>query len=257
MKNWNPFPHDASAFDYDNETLVELWPQLHQGDCEPLPDSDELLEAWAAFHVGDFGRAVELANQIGIQAHAVATKSSGIYASYLEEDSARQNACFENAIAIAEKAIKAFPDDPNAHYFRAFNLGRYGQSISVVKAIKQGFAAKIRESLEAALELEPNHAEAHTAMGMYHAEIIDKIGKMIGSMTYGANESEALEHLETAIELTPDAPIAHIEYANGLYLLFGERRLDEVSELYEKAAAMTPRDAMEKLDVEFANSELE
>ena len=257
MKNWNPFPHDASAFEFDADTLLELWPELHRGDCEPAPDSEDLLEAWAAFHAGDFGKAVELAESIGIAAHAVMTKSSGIYASYLEEDDQAEIECFQAAIETAEEAMETYPDDPNAYYFHAFNLGRYSQSISVVKAIKQGFAAKIRSSLESALELQPDHAEAHTAMGMYHAEIIDKIGKMIGSMTYGASESEAIEHLERAIELTPDAPIAHIEYANGLYLLYGDRKLDEVSDLYVKASEMTPRDAMEKLDIEFAKSELE
>lgn len=257
MKKWNSFPHDSKPFQYDADTLLEIWPELHRGDCEPAPESEDMLEAWAAFHAGDFGRAVALANEIGITAHSVATKSTGIYASYLEDDSRREVECFQSAIATAEEAIEAFPEDPNAHYFHAFNLGRYSQSISVVKAIKQGFAAKIRTSLETALELQPEHAEAHTAMGLYHAEIIDKIGKMIGSMTYGASESEALEHLETAIQLTPESPIAHIEYANGLYLLYGDKKLDEVSDLYVMAAEMTPRDAMEKLDIEYAKSELE
>ncbi len=257
MTNWNPFPHDSAAFRYDDETLRSLWPELHLGDREPEPETDELLEAWAAFHSGDFGLAVDLADEIGVSAHAVANKAAGIYASYLEDDPSQQVGIFEDAIARAEEAIEAFPDDANAYYFHAFNLGRYSQSISVVKAIKQGFATKIRNSLEQALELEPDHAEAHTAMGLYHSEIIDKMGKMIGSMTYGASESEALEHLETAIELTPDSPIAHIEYANGLYLLYGDKKLDEVSELYVRAAEMEPRDAMEKLDVEFAKSELE
>jgi tetratricopeptide (TPR) repeat protein len=257
MSNWNPFPHESDAYQFDAETLRELWPELHLGDCEPEPESDDLLAAWSAFHGGDFEGAVNLADDIGITAHAVANKASGVYASYLEDDGRRQIECFESAIARAEEAIIEFPDDPNAHYFHAFNLGRYSQSISVVKAIKQGFAAKIRTSLEHALELEPDHAEARTAMGLYHAEIIDKMGKMIGSMTYGANESEALDNLETAISLTPAAPIAYIEYANGLYLLYGDRKLDEVTDLYVRAADMTPRDAMEKLDVEFARSELE
>jgi hypothetical protein len=76
-------------------------------------------------------------------------------------------------------------------------------------------------------------------------------------MTYGANEKKALEHLRKAIDLTPRAPIARIEYGNGLFLLFGERRLDEVSELYVAAAETAPLDAMEKLDVEAALAELE
>jgi tetratricopeptide (TPR) repeat protein len=149
------------------------------------------------------------------------------------------------------------PDDPNAHYFHAFNLGRYSQSISIVKALKQGAGGKVLASLRKTLRLQPDHAEAHTALGMYHAEIIDKVGKLIAKMTYGASEGEAIEHFETALELTPSAPIAHIEYGNGLYLLFGDDRLDEVTDLYVNASEFVPRDAMEKLDVESALAELE
>ena len=62
--------------------------------------------------------------------------------------------------------------------------------------------------------------------------------------------------LLTALKLHPDSAIAHIEYANGLILLFGKSRLDEAQQLYEKAAACKPADAMEQLDVLFAQSEL-
>jgi tetratricopeptide (TPR) repeat protein len=257
MPKWNPFPFDSQAYRYDSSQLEKQWSELHGGDCEPFPGDPALLKAWAAYHAGDFRKAVDLADDFGLAAHAVANKATGIYANYLEEDEQRQVALFQQTIARAEDAIREFPDDPNAHYFHAFNLGRYSQSISVVKAVKQGYAGKIRDSLESALQLQPRHAEAHTAMGLYHAEIIDKMGKLIGSMTYGASESESIEHLQRAVSLTPKAPIARIEYANGLYLLYGDKRIDEVTDLYIEASELRPRDAMERLDVEYARSELE
>lgn len=257
MAVWNKFPHDNSVFLYQGGKLKKAWAQLHPGDCEPYPEDENLQEAWRCFHRGDFQQAVSLADQCGIAGHAVANKATGIYATYLENNENRQIECFKAAIKRAEQAIRELPDDPNAHYFHAFNLGRYSQSISVVKALKQGVGGKISASLHKTLELQPDHAEAHTALGMYHAEIIDKIGKLIGGMTYGASEKEAIRHFKAALELTPGSPIAHIEYGNGLYLLYGDSRLDDVTDLYVKAADMTPQDAMEKLDVESALAELE
>ncbi len=257
MSKWNDFPYDASAFNLAGTALKRSWKKLHAGDCEPFPDDADLQQAWRLFHGGQFQAAVKLADELGLRAHAVANKATGIYASYLEDDEQNQIACFKSAIVRAEKAIETYPDDPNAHYFHAFNLGRYSQSISVVKALKQGLGGKISHSLRKTLELQPAHAEAHTAMGMYHAEIIDKVGKMLGSVTYGASEKEALEHFETALKLCPNSPIAHIEYGNGLYLLFGDKRLDQVTDLYIKASEMTPKDAMEQLDVAAALAELE
>lgn len=254
--DWAEFPHDRRPFTYAGDTLAEAWEDLHRGDCEPLPDDERVQEAWRRFHAGDFAGAVGLADEIGLAAHAAANKASGIHADYLEDDEETKLAIYQAGIERAESAIAARPDDANAHYFHAFLLGRYSQCISVARALAQGVGGRIHASLTRTLELSPDHAEAHTALGLYHAEIIDKVGAMIGRMTYGANADKALEHFETALELTPDAPIAHIEYGNGLYLLFGDKRLEESNAAYEKAAAIKPIDAMQKLDVEYAKASI-
>ena len=283
MGKWQKFPHDDSEFAYAGPALGKAWAGLHAGDrvawpdrkwlagvLEAIPDAapdgfdgdlekltGDLQDAWRAFHGGRFGDAIESVGKCGLLAHAVANKAAGVYATYLETNNSRQQACFLDAAKRAEQAQQLLPDDPNSHYFHAFNLGRYSQSVSVVEALRQGIGGKIQASLNQTLTLAPEHAEAHTAMGLYHAEIIDKVGRMIGAMTYGANSDKSLEHFERAIELTPDSPIAHIEYGNGLYLLFGDKRLDEVTDLYIKASEMTPRDAMECLDIKAAQAELE
>jgi len=257
MHKWKTFPHDNAAFRYPGSKLEDAWGDLHRGDKEPFPENRELQEAWRCFHSGKFQKAVELADAHGLAGHAVANKATGIYATYLEPDPKRQVDCFQSAIARAEKAIAQFPDDSNAYYFHAFNLGRYSQSISIIKALKQGVGGKIMKSLQQALARQPRHAEAHTALAMYHAEIIDKVGKLIGGVTYGASEAKALEHFRLALEITPRAPITNIEYGNGLYLLYGDREIDQVTDLYVKASELTPLDAMEKLDIESALAELE
>jgi tetratricopeptide (TPR) repeat protein len=273
-KNWASFPHDNQAFDFSGNALSKAWPELHQGDCEPYPDRERILslepdhedpdtaaatlaDAWRAYHRGDFAEAVELGLSLNGPGHAVANKASGIYADYLEDDETTKIDIYKAGIARAEEAIKAYPDDANAHYFHAFLLGRYSQCISVAQALAQGVGGKIKSSLEKALALAPKHAEAHTAMGLYHAEIIDKIGKLVGSMTYGASADKAMKHFEQALALTPEAPIAHLEYGNGLYLLFGDKRLDESNAAYLKASEAAPIDAMQQLDVEYAKSSLE
>lgn len=283
MNNWKTFPHDGSSYIYAGASLQENWEDLHRGDCEPYPDADRvaaaaavnpavlpadfdgdhealaalLRKAWRHYHCGEFAQAVATADQCGLLGHAAANKATGVYGGYLETDESKKQALFQAAVQRAELAISAMPDDPNAHYFHAFNLGRYSQSISIGKALKQGLAGKVIKSLQNALQLQPGHAEALTAVGLYHSEIIDKVGKLIGSMTYGASADSALKHFRAALDITPAAPIAHIEYGNGLYMLFADKRLDEVTDAYISASELSAHDAMEKLDIEFARSELE
>jgi tetratricopeptide (TPR) repeat protein len=125
------------------------------------------------------------------------------------------------------------------------------------KALTQGIGGKVRSSLETAIKLESKHADAHIALGTFNAEVIEKVGAMIGKMTYGASKDAAVDNYEKAIKLNPTSAIARTEYADGLFKLFGKAKMKEVEKLYAEAIAIAPADAMECLDVEAAKAEME
>lgn len=278
---WAKFPHDQKAFDFSGDKLKKSWSSLHSGDAEPYPDdkraaalikaagkvapkginpeqlASQLQQAWSAYHRGDFQQAFELSEPLGPIGASVACKAMGIHASYLIDDEDEQLKRFEQAGKLAEAAISALPEEANSHYRFAFAMGRYSQGISIVKAIKLGLASKVRKALDTTLALSPKHAEAQTALALYHAEIINKIGAMIGGMTYGAKASEAEKLMASALKLTPDSPIAHLEHGNMLMLLYGDKKEDAAANAIEKASKLKPKDAMEKLDAEHAKAQLE
>ena len=123
------------------------------------------------------------------------------------------------------------------------------------KALAQGIGGKVKASLDRTIKLEPKHAEAHIALGAYHAEIVSKVGGMFASLTYGASKEEAVRHFALARKLLPDSAIARIEEANGLVMLLGKSKLAEAQSLYKEAARCAPADAMQKLDAEHARAE--
>lgn len=277
---WAPFPHDAKAFDYSGEKLKKSWPALHAGDCEPFPDAkhagvllaalakppkgidaatlaSQLQDAWRAFHHGEFERAFTIGESLGVLGASVAVKAIGIHATYLVDDEAERLRRFETGSKLAEAAIQALPDQANSHYRRAFALGRYSQGISIGKALTMGLAGKVRDALDKTIALAPKHAEAHTALGVFHAEVISKVGAMIGGLTYGAKASLAESHIKTALKLTPTSPIAHVEYANILLLLHGSKKEDAAADAFEQATKLKPLDAMEKLDQDYAKAQIE
>jgi tetratricopeptide (TPR) repeat protein len=255
-KKWIKFAYADKAYVHDAAALKKHWARLHRGDNEAFPKSADALDAWRAYHAGDFQEAVEGGIAAGGSGINAAIKAQCIYAHYVETSDKTKLALFEEAAAIADERRSAAPKDANAHYLYALALGRYGQGISVAKALAQGFGGKIKDALQAALSLDARHAEAQTAFGAYQAEVIDKVGALVAGMTYGAKKDAALKHFETAVKLFPESAIAHIEFANGLIRLFGKSRLDDAQKLYETAAACKPQDAMERLDVELAKSEL-
>ena len=163
---------------------------------------------------------------------------------------------FLEAAERAEAQQKAEPKNANAWYWQAYAIGRYGQGISVAKALAQGLGSKVKTALETAIQLEPRHADAHIALGAFHAEVIDKVGKLLGR-TQGADAATGLKMFKQALKLNPTSAIAMVEYANGLIMLEGDKKMAEAEKLYADAAACEPMDAMERLDVEMAKAELE
>ena len=156
----------------------------------------------------------------------------------------------------AEAQAVQDPQNPNAHYWQAYALGRYSQGISVSKALAQGLGGKVKVALENTIKLQPRHADAHIALGSFHAEVIDKVGSLIGGMTYGAKKDIGLKLFQEALRINLESAIALIEYANAMVMLEGDKKLKEATKLYQQAAAFKPFDAAERLDVEMAKAEL-
>jgi tetratricopeptide (TPR) repeat protein len=256
MAKWTAFPHDSADYTYDGAALKKNWVRLHAGDAEPLPKDDKVIAAWALFHAGEFQKATEAGLKAGGAGITVANKAQAIYANYLEKSEKTKLALFMEVAERAEAQIAADPKNANAHYFMAYALGRYSQGISIAKALAQGLGGKVKSALETTIKLAPNHADAHIALGAFHAEVIDKVGSLLGR-TQGASKDAGIAAYKTALKLNPTSAIAMVEYANGLVMLEGDKKMKEATKLYEDAAACTPMDAMERLDVEMAKAELE
>ena len=256
MSTWTTFPYDSADYTYDAAALHTHWARLHLGDAEPWPADTAVQAAWALFHAGHFQQAFDAGLKAGGAGITVANKAQCIHANYLEKSEKRKLEMFLAAAERARVQQAAEPGNANAWYWQAYALGRYAQSISVAKALAQGLGAQVKTALETAIRLAPKHADAHIALGSFHAEVIDKVGKLLGR-TQGADADIGLRLYRQALKLNPGSAIARIECANGLVMLEGERQMKQAEQLYAEAAASTPMDAMERLDVEMARAELE
>jgi tetratricopeptide (TPR) repeat protein len=266
----------AGAYHYPGEKLHAQWAKLHRGDCERWPDqqrvatlardsmafaevvrarggastvAQQLQQAWREFHAGEFPEAIERGATLGALGGSVANKATAVAALYSQRSPAQTVPMLTAAIDRGEEAVAQLSDYPNAHYMLALVIGRYSQRISILKALSRGLAGRVRSHLQKTLELEPRHAEAHVAFGLYHAEIVGQLGALAASLTYGASGEAALDHFRRATHLAPNSAIVHMEHAHGLLRLDADRHREEARSLYERAAACEPLDAMEDLDV--------
>lgn len=266
-------------FDFDGERLHTHWKTLHAGDCEPFPDEKRaasllkaagkaaprglsagelalaLQDAWRAFHAGNFQDAYEAGIALGPVGSSVASKALGIHTTYLVRKEAERLSRFQDVATLGDEAVAALPKEANSHYRLAFGYGRYGQGLSIAKALKMGLAGKIKQALDTCLQLEPKHAEAHLASALWHAEIVGKVGTTLAGLTYGAKRKLAEQHMQAALKLAPKLPIVHVEHAQMILLLDPEDE-QAAADAFEAASLMKPLDAMDYLDGRFAADQI-
>lgn len=254
---WKKFPYSDPSYVYTASSLKKTWARLHAGDDESFPQDVALIDAWIAFHSGDFEKAMKLGLALGLAGYPVANKATCIHANYLEKSEKKKFSLYEEVVTRCEEQQAERPKEASAYYWHAFALGRAAQGISIIEALSQGIGGKVKKSLDMTIKLAPKHADAYIALGVYHAEIIDKVGALIGGLTYGANKNEGITMFKKALALNPDSAIARIEYANGLIMFEGNKKMEDAIALYQEAAAFEAKDAMERLDVQKAIDELD
>jgi tetratricopeptide (TPR) repeat protein len=249
-----PLRRDAPRF--DASSLLAKWDRLHAGHWIEPPAPGPLTDAWALYHGGEFQQAAALALKQGHDGLALANQATAIYAHYLEPREAVRLALFNQVAERAAAQATAEPDNCEALYWLAYAMGHYSQGISVARALAQGLGPRIKGTLEHVIELQPRHADAHIMLAVFHAEVIDKVGALVGRMTYGVRAETAQTLFERGLQLNPYSARGLMEYARGLLMLHGDSRMTEATQLYEKAAAIEPVDARECLDVELARAGL-
>lgn len=253
-QSWLACPVDMSDLDLAGDKLREQWGRLHSGNREPFPESAQLQEAWRQYHLGNFGQAVDIGMQMGGQGLVPAAFATTIYAQYIEQDGKRKPELFKEVMVLCKEAVFGTAS-ANVHYMYAVAMGRYSQCVSMVEALTQGYAGKIKEQIEKCLALEPGHAEAHVTLAGWHAAVTDQAGALMGRMMYGATQEAAHEHYEQGLRLAPESVVPYIEYARGLEVMYG--RDSGIARNLQHAMQLTPLDAMQRLDQQQARQQLD
>jgi hypothetical protein len=177
-----------------------------------------------------------------------------VYANYLEPRSDQRWRLFEQAQAQATRHTESQPHNPNAWYLLAYAMGRHAQSVSVAKSISLGLGRRTREALDRTLNLNPQHPDAYLALATFHAEVIDKVGEVVGAMTYGVSRSTGLSLYDRAGELNPGSLVGMLETARGLMMLDPEHQQARAERLYQQLRVARTLDALEALVVGLANA---
>lgn len=266
---WPEWKEDYPRFDFSAPKLRENWDALHRRDGLPWPDEEyvkrfyengpdddpgavvrRLREGWRAFHEGDFQRAWRIGNETGPPGGILSAYAWLVYVTRSVEDQNLRRRMLKDQCERLEPVLER--GAPRAADWElaclALLYGNYARNISTGRARIEKVPERVKALVEAALEKNPENPLALGVLGIYHAEIVSRLGDFLGRVAYGATGKEAEKHFERAIAADPGFIQLRVEYARALLSLFGENRENEALAHLDKALETKPRDALEFLE---------
>lgn len=196
---------------------------------------------------GRFLEAAELGAALDTAAgHARAAYALAVYGFHIAPEEDRE-ALFSRAMAHGERAVELDPDHADAQLQFAHAAGRHAESLGAMKAMRGGYAGKMRDAMVRAVELDPGMAQAHLSLGAWHANVVDQAGGLVARAMFGATRKKALEHLERALALAPDDKVVNFEVGRCLLLLAPKKNAGRARALLARAVEAPAQDAFGRI----------
>ncbi|MBW6455554.1 MAG: tetratricopeptide repeat protein [Trueperaceae bacterium] len=203
------------------------------GAGDRLVDEGRFEEAVAAYE------AAVAANPEDARAHYQLARASVYLADALPADAAAdKEAWFARAADAAELAVGLAPADPDAHFEVARALGRLAQFRGVLQSLN--LAGRVSRALDAALELDPEHAASWHARALFHRDV---------PWIAGGRAGQVISSFQRAIASEPDVITHRLELAR---VLIGRDDPAAAREQLEAAVTFPARTYHDRLDLEAA-----
>jgi len=168
---------------------------------------------------GNYETAINISSKINdIEAKIFQTRAMSVYAHFFLKDEVAKNK-FLQAYDIIKELSLIETNNAEIYVEAAHALGRYGQKIGIMSAIRKGIADRIKKYLDKALNINSSHTLANLSKGLWHAEIINQAGKTLAKALYGASLNKARDHFSIAYEFGKKEISILYELSYGYYLL--------------------------------------
>src|SRR5256714_15662220 len=139
----------------------------------------------------------------------------------------RRDSLYSVGRGYAERAIRADSPQADGHYALAMVLGRLSRTKGSKERVR--YAKIIYDQAARAVEINPNHDNAHHVLGAWNAEVkrLSGFQRFFAKALFGggfmskANWPDAVSHLERAVAIRPDWIYHRLELAQ-VYVDIGQ-----------------------------------
>lgn len=293
-KPWPNYHANQERFTFTFEQIKEKWPELMRGMKIEYPSASYLktryemfpgllqslaypddnwemhsanvLEVWQAFFRGDFQHASELGRHYGGYAEVPGVLSEIIAAIYTMKSLEDKQALLRDAILRIHRYGQMFPyvagDEPYTRDYAmlrlgfAYAVGRLAEDEPVPALLTNKHPIIAMNTVTELLAVMPEHPMGLALAGGVDANVIRRVGKLVGGVGLDASAFDAERAFVKAINLVPDMAILRYEHANSLLYSQGRKAWGEVERELVEATKQQPQHVMEALDNAYAQKHL-
>lgn len=292
-KTWNKSPFGSDAFDMTPEEIKERWPELmhmigmeypsaeyfkyrlekypafrtsypdFNGDYDQL--SRDVINVWRLFFRGDYQDALKEGEKYGVAGLIPGKLSQMLYAVYLEpnlEDKHMLLQDVSNTVREYSNILDLMKKDKQksvqTDYILmrigySYSIGRIAEDVPIPVAIGRNYVFKLLDATNDILELDANNPLGLAFRAGIDANVVRKVGKATGRITFGAKQTNVRGYFEKALQIDPRAAIIRYEYANAVLYLDKKTKIDEALAQLKQANETKPMFSMEAYDAMYAN----
>lgn len=219
---------------------------LRDNNGEPLAQA--VQQAWRYHYQGQFKEAYELGMQLGAAGAVPAIYAKLMYATFMISDAKEKLATFREAASESEALLPMTPDYNFAEFGLLYARVRILERLNNAQALATGFLGSTQKSLGEFTQNNPTNSLYPTTLGGIQAGVVERVGSMIGRITYGATATRTIDRFEQALKLEGNLPVIYNEYIVALNRIDADDYQKRIQELAQKCSTLTPYSAEEALN---------
>lgn len=223
-------------------TIVEVL----NGNYEP--HLAEVRDVWRLHFEGKFEQAYNKGMTLGPLGVMPALQAKLMHTHFLVQNKKDKIRLFEEVNTEAEKYGQIVPGHPFVVFGKTYARARLLQLLSTTKAQSTGYIKSSIKTLKALGKVYPARGTYSLTHGGIYAGIVEKVGSILGSVTFGASESKAIKLLNKGLKNSAKQPVVYYEYAIALASMDKKKYHKKIKTLLNTCLTLNPINAEEALN---------
>lgn len=207
-----------------------------------------LQEVFRLHYQGEFQAAYQLGKKLGPLGLAPGLYSKLIHTTFLVNDTNLKTERYLEVDKILSVLLPIASDYEFLLLGDTYQKSRRLELLSMSEALLSGLLGPTQQQSKKLHSLSPNTPMYRALIAGLDAGIIERAGGFLASVSYGASESDAIEHFNQAMIAEPQLAVLYNEYIQALLRMGLEKSSEPVSTLMNMCLNLTVYSAEEALN---------